>query len=237
MADEEDDDDLFGDFKFVSSYTNGNTLDFEDQEDDWGDFIDNNTGDKPHHHIQTSEKKIWHKPQGVLPLSIFGDQDDDKFDSNSIDHFFNDSFKNVSTVKNGFNYGSGINLNDLYNQDQSNSDSVNQIVDLDEDGWEFKDASSGEVEVSSIKAAETTTTIITSDNMIQLSQTDAKYYQYQSTVAEDGLLKFSFNYLDDLCVVAASKSIFGFPTFTVETVSEPGLDTLFGSVDLLSEST
>ncbi|KAF6154038.1 hypothetical protein GIB67_024473, partial [Kingdonia uniflora] len=46
-------------------------------------------------------------------------------------------------------------------------DTVNQIVDLDEDGWELKDASSEKVEVSSIKTVETTTTTITSDNMIQ----------------------------------------------------------------------
>ncbi|KAF6168139.1 hypothetical protein GIB67_011524 [Kingdonia uniflora] len=46
-------------------------------------------------------------------------------------------------------------------------DMVNQIMDLDEDGWEFKNASEEEVEVSSIKAVETTTTTITSDYMIQ----------------------------------------------------------------------
>ncbi|KAF8392434.1 hypothetical protein HHK36_022776 [Tetracentron sinense] len=97
----------------------------------------------------------WEKPRGALPLSIFGDEEED---SDSVNLSFDDakdmfSPKPASTVKNGLNFGSGVGLNDiignLYSQAEeikigngSNSNLIEGNEDFDDDGWDFKNADS-----------------------------------------------------------------------------------------------
>ncbi|KAI4349989.1 hypothetical protein L6164_010522 [Bauhinia variegata] len=169
MADnqaEDEDDESFGDFKYVSypnqptysNQMNGSTVD--DDDDDWSDFITNTNQindvlepfpsqspskisrqvSEDHSHniaphtnklgqIELAprpaelEKSRWTKPQGALPLSIFGEGEDDEpaasnlAFANDADVFFN---KAGDSVKKGSDSSGSFIINDiisnLYNQ-------------------------------------------------------------------------------------------------------------------------
>ncbi|XP_058082264.1 uncharacterized protein LOC131230387 isoform X3 [Magnolia sinica] len=193
QTDVEDDDDAFGDFKFISSPSlphHANPIPAED--DEWGDFVENplqfhfQTPPNPHpfglfsglqipitdpppttpyqSHLggpqlsaDLAVEKRWEKPRGALPLSIFGEEEEEE--SNTVDLSFDarDEFplKCDPGTKNGAGSGPGVGLNDLilnlYGRDEQiktengalgNSDLVDESADFDENCWEFKEANS-----------------------------------------------------------------------------------------------
>nr|GMD22204.1 probable serine/threonine-protein kinase DDB_G0282963 isoform X1 [Ipomoea batatas] len=90
----EDDDDSFGDFTFASFPPNApqSTIEDDDDDDEWGDFVDFSPGSnqpsqtKPFHPLaQTDSSKTaqWVKPPGALPLSLFGEAEDDEEDKSA----------------------------------------------------------------------------------------------------------------------------------------------------------
>ncbi|KAI3986045.1 hypothetical protein MKX01_039127 [Papaver californicum] len=216
MADD-DEDEGFGDFKFVSYSTNSNqitTNKIDNDDDDWGDFVDNFSSPKQDlnhqiHPVQNfdffgvlsdqkpiqtqpnrkldlerknsvSNSPVWEKPKGALPLSLFGDgeQEEQEAEVQKFDRRkgFSSSFGNFSRntqslVKIEPNSGSGFAIKDiivnLYSQCDQIKTKENLKVDEtenqnggfedyeDEDGWEFKDASVDnrpEISFSELKA-------------------------------------------------------------------------------------
>ncbi|KAJ4968469.1 hypothetical protein NE237_015170 [Protea cynaroides] len=219
---DDDDDEGFGDFKFVSASSNGSKSMYHGNgvEDDWGDFMDNFSpkqdffgnppvfftqtlnptnppqtlqsldlfGDFSDHSTKTTDSKLnhldfsdhstkatdsklnhvesvkdsdtpvakkrWEKLQGALPLSIFGEEEEESDLNNPS---FNDtadvfSAKKLSSpVKNDVKFGAGLPLNDLIvnlytqadpinNQNGSNSNLVDGDEIFDDESWQFKDA-------------------------------------------------------------------------------------------------
>ncbi|KAI5398501.1 hypothetical protein KIW84_064041 [Lathyrus oleraceus] len=164
MAEDEEDDESFGDFKFAS---------FPNQPlpstSAWGNFanhsnhINGTTVSKPFDPFPVSPDplgKTANKARGgAIPLSIFGDEDDEPVsDSNSNS---NDFFSNGcgGVVKKGSDSNGSVGISDLisnlYNQQNgsasvsnvgptgpknSNVNNLNQDEDEDDDGWEFKSA-------------------------------------------------------------------------------------------------
>ncbi|XP_019158671.1 PREDICTED: uncharacterized protein LOC109155422 isoform X2 [Ipomoea nil] len=134
----EDDDDTFGDFTFASFLPNIPIHDPQptiEDDDEWGDFVDFSRGSDhsngpsqttPFHPLaQTDLPKTaqWVKPRGALPLSLFGeDEDEEKPDEEDKSVHIETQVVNEETKKlsNGSNTDSSIGLNDiianLYNQ-------------------------------------------------------------------------------------------------------------------------
>ncbi|CAK8572430.1 unnamed protein product [Lathyrus sativus] len=161
MAEDEEDDESFGDFKFAS---------FPNQSlpstSAWGNFVNHSnhingtTVSKPSDPFRVSPDplgKTANKPRGgAIPLSIFGEEDDEPVsDSNSNDFFSNGG----GVVKKGSDSNGSVGISDLisnlyYQQNGSalvsnvgpNSpknldvNDLNQDEDEDDDGWEFKSA-------------------------------------------------------------------------------------------------
>ncbi|KAI4301806.1 hypothetical protein L6164_035050 [Bauhinia variegata] len=204
---EDDDDESFGDFKYVSypnqptysNQMNGNSFPAVDG-DDWSDFVNStkqiNGGLEPEtlpsqspstisrqvsadHSNNLSpqlnklsqivlaprpadlEKSRWTKPQGALPLSIFGAEEEDEPTTsnpafaNGANTFFN---KNGDSMKNGSDSNGAFRINDmisnLYNQSpQLNSDngsiSILKVPDLNASGA----SSNGNSLISAITAS------------------------------------------------------------------------------------
>ncbi|XP_043726000.1 uncharacterized protein LOC122672604 [Telopea speciosissima] len=203
---DDDDDEEFGDFKFVSPSSNEPLYVSQDNgvEDEWGDFMDNFSqkqdffgnqlifqpfngytqtvnhtnppqsqqsfdlfGDFSDHspkatvlklnHVETENnsaspvaEKRWEKPQGALPLSIFGEEE---VESDSNNPSFNDTpdpfpvKKSPSPVKNEVKFGPGLRLNDIIVNLYSQADQIKiengsnwNLVDGDDNGWKFNDA-------------------------------------------------------------------------------------------------
>ncbi|XP_057962373.1 uncharacterized protein LOC131153945 [Malania oleifera] len=168
LADDDDDDEGFGDFKFIpypsvsapSNQING--LDEEEEDDDWGDFIDNSSpyGNSNENPVRfdlfsgisnpqsppnsskasgdfdpfggfsakqfdlapnqvESRKTQWVKPQGALPLSIFGDvEDDDEGESGGNDPVSGNgtnlfAHKGADSVQNEPKMNVGVAINDV----------------------------------------------------------------------------------------------------------------------------
>ncbi|XP_042482230.1 uncharacterized protein LOC122062648 [Macadamia integrifolia] len=200
-----DDDEGFGDFKFVSPSSNGSLYVNQDNgvEDEWGDFMDNFSqkqdffgnrslfqpfngftqtlnptnpsqdlktfdlfGDFSDHSTKATDSKLdhvecesysvssvaekrWEKPQGALPLSIFGEEEVE-LESESNDPSVNDTpdpfpaKQSPSPVKNDVNFGPGLRLNDLIVNLYSEADQIKiengSNSNLVDDGRGFKDA-------------------------------------------------------------------------------------------------
>ncbi|KAK9140021.1 hypothetical protein Scep_009702 [Stephania cephalantha] len=64
---EDEDDELFGDFKFVSSSNHSNQQQHNEDEDDWGDFVDNFSNSNNNHDFFPS-----HSSDGFNNLSVNG---------------------------------------------------------------------------------------------------------------------------------------------------------------------
>ncbi|XP_058760589.1 uncharacterized protein LOC131633927 [Vicia villosa] len=162
MADDEEDDESFGDFKFAS---------FPNQSlpstSAWGNFVNHSnhingtTTSKPSDPFTVSPDplgKTANKARGgAIPLSIFGEEEDDEpvSDSNSNDFFSNGG----GVVKKGSDSNGSVGISDLisnlYHQQNgsalksnvgstspknSNVNDLNQDEDEEDDGWEFKSA-------------------------------------------------------------------------------------------------
>jgi hypothetical protein len=168
MAEDEEDDESFGDFKFAS-FPNQQ---FPSTSVQNNGFNGTTNSTKPFDPFTVSsdplEKRVSdtngvsvqsNKVRGAIPLSIFGEEEDEEPVSSSGDFF---SSNGAGVVKNGsYLNGGGVGVSDLisnvyYQQPQvnsqngsvsisnveavnSNSNDLNQDED-DDDGWEFKSA-------------------------------------------------------------------------------------------------
>lgn len=166
MADDDDDDESFGDFKFAS-FPNQS---LPSAADDWGHFVNHsnqfnagfskssdpfevshlNDNNAIAVHVQPS----WNKPPGAIPLSIFGEQEqeEDVFSNknNNTDSLTNGSDSNgsigitdlISSLYNQRPQNGSVSISNVPNADGNasnlNSDSVEE--NDDDDGWEFKSA-------------------------------------------------------------------------------------------------
>ncbi|XP_042488435.1 uncharacterized protein LOC122068635 [Macadamia integrifolia] len=206
---DDDGDEGFGDFKFVSPSFNQSLSSHQDNkvrvEDEWGDFMDNfspkqdffgnpaplsftqtlnpanpsqtsqsfdlfggfsnhttKTTDSKLNHIESERnsaspvaEKGWEKPQGAIPLSLFGEEDEESDSNNPSFNDTSDLFpakQSSSPVKNEVKFGQDLRLNDLIVNLYSQADQVkiengsnSNLVDdgdenFDDDGWQLKDA-------------------------------------------------------------------------------------------------
>ncbi|KAK4378981.1 hypothetical protein RND71_000843 [Anisodus tanguticus] len=155
----ENDDESFGDFTFASFPIHSLNTQFttpksitpvEDVE--WGDFVEYPSGSEPStassltqskpfdpFNFESKKTTVWVKPSGALPLSLFGEQENEK-DTNS-------------KVRNGSNanlgYGSFLNSNKLVGVDSINSNSKKSA--LQSNGLGF-DPNSGSPCVSRVQS-------------------------------------------------------------------------------------
>ncbi|KAG8391005.1 hypothetical protein BUALT_Bualt01G0143000 [Buddleja alternifolia] len=102
-AAEDDDDETFGEFSLAS------------EEEEWGDFMKS-----PPHLLLSSDP--WSKPTGALPLSLFGDVEDDANLSSNSDHYLNNMYGSTSDLNTAITTTSSF-------LDINNGDGG--------DGWEF----------------------------------------------------------------------------------------------------
>ncbi|KAJ8529481.1 hypothetical protein K7X08_036316 [Anisodus acutangulus] len=139
------DDESFGDFTFASFPTNTQftpppkSID-DDDDNEWGDFIEYPTGStapsltqsKPFDPFDFESKSeqikkttMWVKPSGAIPLSLFGEQEDKDTSTN---------VRNGSNVNLG--YGSFSNSNKLVGVDSVNSNSKRSGLQSDGSGFD-----------------------------------------------------------------------------------------------------
>jgi len=175
MAEDEEDDESFGDFKFAS-FPNQQ---FSSTSVDWGGFVNGGTSSKPFDPFTVSSDPIQkrvnetngvaveaNKARGAIPLSIFGEEDDEPVVSHSND-FFSSKSNGGGAVKNGSDLNGVVGISDLISNSyyqkpkvdsqngsvlnsisnvdgpmNSNANDLNQDEDEDndDDGWEFKSA-------------------------------------------------------------------------------------------------
>ncbi|KAJ1387447.1 hypothetical protein SESBI_39969 [Sesbania bispinosa] len=153
MAEEEEDDESFGDFKFASfpnqpfpstsTSNHANPLD----DDDWGDFVNhsnqiNGGSSKPFDPFgvppaDPTEKHVndnngiavqAKKPRGAIPLSIFGmeeEEDVEKEEPASANVYFSNKSNNGGAVKKGSDSNGSIPINDLISNLYNQSPRVN----------------------------------------------------------------------------------------------------------------
>ncbi|XP_022965571.1 uncharacterized protein LOC111465430 isoform X2 [Cucurbita maxima] len=140
MVDEEDDEN-FGDFKFgmnhpnqINNRTSSTSIDDDDDDDDddWGDFVDHSSQigvgfdlsggvshahSSPNSNVSDMATKIqWAKPQGAIPLSIFGEEEEEKEESGSGGVGFGEDLfvgKESGLAKKGGSLGVGVRIDDL----------------------------------------------------------------------------------------------------------------------------
>lgn len=122
MAEEEEDDESFGDFKFAS-FPNQQ---FSSTSVDWGGFVNGGTSSKPFDPFTVSSDPIQkrvnetngvsveaNKARGAIPLSIFGEEDDEPVVSASSNDFFSNKSNGGGAVKNGSDLNGGVGISDL----------------------------------------------------------------------------------------------------------------------------
>jgi hypothetical protein len=165
MAEDEEDDESFGDFKFAS-FPNQQFPSTSVENNGWNGFNGTNST-KPFDPFTVSsdplEKRVSdtngvsvqsNKARGAIPLSIFGEEEDEEPVSSSGDFF---SSNGAGSYLNGGGVGVSDLISNLYYQQpqvnsqngsvsisnveavNSNSNDLNQDED-DDDGWEFKSA-------------------------------------------------------------------------------------------------
>lgn len=131
---DDDEDDNFGDFSFVTKHPdqiNNRTSPTTIDDDDWGDFVDHSSqiGDafdlsrpqpSPNSNPSDMSLKIqWAKPQGAIPLSIFGEEEEqEELGSGVVGSsvgFGEISFvgKQSGSAKKGGSLGVGVGIDDL----------------------------------------------------------------------------------------------------------------------------
>ncbi|KAK7277917.1 hypothetical protein RJT34_22936 [Clitoria ternatea] len=190
MAEDDDDDESFGDFTFASFPnqplpTTLNDTNPIDDDDDWGDFVNNSNAtfskpfspfppslDPPNNHVNDNTATAVHvetpkKPNGAIPLSIFGVEEEEEEEPAPANVFFNKSnvrngsdsngtvpisdlisnFYNVSNHTNAHNGPVSVSSNvaapdsNAAGGGATNSSASKLDSDSeDEDGWEFKSA-------------------------------------------------------------------------------------------------
>lgn len=149
MAEEEDDDESFGDFTFASfpsqpfpSTTNDNNNVLVDN--DWGDFVNhssqiNNAPSKPLPDPTTKhvngindvavQVEAGKKPNRAIPLSIFGEEEEEEEEPTP-----SNVFPNGGVVKGGSGSNGSVGISDLisslYNQQLPQMDSINGLVSV-----------------------------------------------------------------------------------------------------------
>ncbi|KAM0950993.1 hypothetical protein DsansV1_C04g0047321 [Dioscorea sansibarensis] len=140
----DEDDDEFGDFNFVSSAPD------QREDNEWGDFVATSLQsdhgfspfvDNPPDPIRP---KGWEKPKGALPLSLFGDEETEEEPETVLDGgslFGTNGFRSSSKFEKD---GAGLKdlIASLYVQEVKGPDLGGGEDEFDEDGWEFKEASS-----------------------------------------------------------------------------------------------
>ncbi|XP_027935792.1 uncharacterized protein LOC114190914 [Vigna unguiculata] len=152
MAEEEDDDESFGDFTFASfpsqpfpSTTNDNNNVLVDN--DWGDFVNhsgqiNNDLSKPlpdptTKHVNGNngvavQAEAAKKPKGAIPLSIFGEEEEEEEEEEERTPA--NVFPNGGVVKGGSGSNGSVGISDLisnlYNQQRPQMDSLNGSVSV-----------------------------------------------------------------------------------------------------------
>ncbi|KAL2325497.1 hypothetical protein Fmac_024555 [Flemingia macrophylla] len=159
MAEEEEDDESFGDFTFASFPSQPASNDTNTLNDDvWGDFVDGHLS-KPSHPFpdplnDNSAVAVGapKKPNGAIPLSIFGEEEEEAEEPASAD-----VFSNGGAVKARSDADASVGIGDLISSlytscngsvsvsggpANSNGSKLNSDEE-DEDGWEFKSAEWG----------------------------------------------------------------------------------------------
>ncbi|GAU42796.1 hypothetical protein TSUD_34400 [Trifolium subterraneum] len=134
MAEDEEDDESFGDFKFAS-FPNQSLPSTSVQNNGWGGFNGTNST-KPFDLFTVSSDPLAkrvndtnsvsveaHKARGAIPLSIFGEEEDEAPVSGSV------SMSNVDPSNGNVDGAMKLNANNS-NRDEED----------DDDGWEFKSA-------------------------------------------------------------------------------------------------
>lgn len=147
MAEDEEDDESFGDFKFAS-FPNQQ---FSSTSVDWGGFVNGGTSSKPFDPFTVSSDRIQkhvnetngvaveaNKARGAIPLSIFGEEDDEPVVSHSND-FFSSKSNGGGAVKNGSDLNGVVGISDLISNlyyqkpkvDSQNGSVLNSISNVD----------------------------------------------------------------------------------------------------------
>ncbi|KAG4983437.1 hypothetical protein JHK87_028186 [Glycine soja] len=148
MAEEEEDDESFGDFTFASfpSQPTSNDTNPVDDDDDWGDFMNhsNQINGKPfdafgvptdptNKHVNDNngvavQAEAAKKPKGAIPLSIFGEEEEEEEEQQEKPASAN-VFSNGGAVKRGSDSNGSVGISDLisslYNQQRPQVDSHN----------------------------------------------------------------------------------------------------------------
>ncbi|XP_042379608.1 uncharacterized protein LOC121972070 isoform X1 [Zingiber officinale] len=172
----DDDDGGFGDFKVASvNHPFPSRPQQDDDDDDWGDFMVSPMGSNgpvgspspppsifdafpsdpaPGDKMPSKGAKLWEKPRGALPLSIFGEEEADEPQTIEPPVIFSPSFSSSGPAKDRKGVVVGGELKDLitslYGQapqpegGQKTGSSLGEAKeeDSDESSWEFKEASS-----------------------------------------------------------------------------------------------
>ncbi|KAK7391988.1 hypothetical protein VNO78_20414 [Psophocarpus tetragonolobus] len=153
MAEEEDDDESFGDFTFASfpsqpfPSTSNDTNPIHDEDDDWGDFVNHSNGnlskpfdplggssDPTNKHVNDNngvavQTELAVKPKGAIPLSIFGEEEEEEQPA-PASVFSNGG----AAVKRGSDSNGSLPINDLisslYSQQRPLMDSRNGSVSI-----------------------------------------------------------------------------------------------------------
>ncbi|XP_074585225.1 uncharacterized protein LOC141841009 isoform X1 [Curcuma longa] len=171
----DDDDGGFGDFKVASVNHLFPPRQQQDDDDDWGDFMVSSMGSNgpvgspspppaifdafpsdptPGDKMPSKGAKLWEKPRGALPLSIFGEEEADEPQTIEPTVIFSPSFSSSGPVKDRKGVVAGGELKDLITSlyglaaqpegGQKTGSSLGEAKeeDSDESSWEFKEASS-----------------------------------------------------------------------------------------------
>ncbi|WOL03771.1 hypothetical protein Cni_G12491 [Canna indica] len=182
----DDDDDGFGDFKFVSFAQPPSTHQppQQQEDDDWGDFVVSPVGshalgsaapppslfdafpsDSTADNTPSKDAKLWEKPRGALPLSIFGEEEEVEEPPQAIEPpvIFSPSFRSSSPAKILIGSVAGGELTDLITslygqvpQAEGGEKANSSMGEGDEDSWDFKDAFSSPNSVLKVRLLLTT---------------------------------------------------------------------------------
>ncbi|KAK8949922.1 hypothetical protein KSP40_PGU007201 [Platanthera guangdongensis] len=149
-----EDDDDFGDFVFASpssSHAPSLRAAITAVDEDWGDFYANplgSSGSQTHSSLPFSPPfdlfsvsgKVWEKPKGAIPLSIFGEEDAEEPEPLERPGVFENGFASYSFSSHS-SPAPTRKLNDLFESLYGEAGSgKEQEDDFDEGSWEFKDA-------------------------------------------------------------------------------------------------
>lgn len=207
---EDDDDEAFGDFAFAAfqsnSQSNGLNSLADDEDDEWGDFVKSPQQSKPsdtslkgnHQSDNSVSPTTWVKPSGALPLSIFGDAEEEEVASFAVDGDFNQGKSNgiagdlnSSLVHNGVSNSHSFSITDLYSrysqikpENRAGSDSTGKVDSVENGVSSSSNQNPARSAVSELKNVDLNDTIVISDHSQLTNKNDKEEFSFKSYVPD-----------------------------------------------------